>query len=440
MIDQVRKFIQQHHLLTTDKPVLVGLSGGADSVALLAVLHRLGYACVALHCNFHLRGAESMRDEQFARQLATDHFQIPFYKQDFQTEDYAQAHHVSIEMAARELRYAWFDQMRDKWQAQAIAVAHHRDDQVETVLLNLLRGSGIRGLSGMSPKQGFVVRPFLAVSREAILQWLNQENLTYVTDSSNLSDAYQRNFIRLRIMPLLEQMNPSAKQSIARTAVHLADAEQLYQVALQQAKASICLSDNRFSIPHLIHQPARATVLHELLHPYGFSRTTCQSIDMALEGLSGKEFYSTTHRLVKDRESLWVVPISSQETDASFWIQEGQSVWEGPISLTLQMLEYTSEIQIPISKEEICVDYDKLQFPLCLRHWKKGDWFIPFGMKGRKKLSDYFSDHKYCRIEKEQTWLLCSGDDVVWMVGERLDNRYRIGERTKKVLHVKISH
>ena len=164
MIDQVRKFIQQHHLLTTDKPVLVGLSGGADSVALLAVLHRLGYACVALHCNFHLRGAESMRDEQFARQLATDHFQIPFYKQDFQTEDYAQAHHVSIEMAARELRYAWFDQMRDKWQAQAIAVAHHRDDQVETVLLNLLRGSGIRGLSGMSPKQGFVVRPFLAVS------------------------------------------------------------------------------------------------------------------------------------------------------------------------------------------------------------------------------------------------------------------------------------
>ena len=160
MIDRVRKFIQQHHLLTTDKPVLVGLSGGADSVALLAVLHRLGYACVALHCNFHLRGAESMRDEQFARQLATDHFQIPFYKQDFQTEDYAQAHHVSIEMAARELRYAWFDQMRDKWQAQAIAVAHHRDDQVETVLLNLLRVVGSEVYRACLPNRDLLCDPF----------------------------------------------------------------------------------------------------------------------------------------------------------------------------------------------------------------------------------------------------------------------------------------
>ena len=212
MRDVVRAYIEKYRLLTENRPVLVGVSGGADSIALLTILVESGYSCIAAHCNFHLRGDESLRDEQFVREY-TRKLDVPFLMTDFDTRKYAADRHLSIEMAARELRYGWFEEQRAATGAQAVAVAHHRDDSVETLLMNLVRGTGIRGMSGIRPRNGFVVRPLLAVSREDILEWLAGRGLTYVTDSTNLSDAYTRNFIRLRVLPLLEEINPSVKLS-----------------------------------------------------------------------------------------------------------------------------------------------------------------------------------------------------------------------------------
>jgi tRNA(Ile)-lysidine synthase len=234
MIHTIRLYIEKYRLLSEDRPVLVGLSGGADSVALLGVLVRLGYPCIALHCNFHLRGEESDRDEAFACEFA-ESLEVPFHKIDFDTISYAGEKHLSIEMAARELRYAWFEEMRERLGGQAIAVAHHRDDNVETVLMNLIRGTGIRGMSGIRPRNGFIVRPLLCVSREDILAWLVDQGYAYMVDSTNLSDAYTRNFIRLNVLPLLEEINPSARNTIARSAEHLSEPSQPYGLPASQS-------------------------------------------------------------------------------------------------------------------------------------------------------------------------------------------------------------
>ena len=297
----VRAYIEKQQLLSGDKPVLVGLSGGADSVALLALLVQLDYPCMALHCNFHLRGDESVRDEQFAEDMAC-RLQVPFHKIDFDTVAYAAEHHLSIEMAARELRYSWFEEMRQRLGAQAIAVAHHRDDSVETVLMNLVRGTGIRGLGGIRPKNGHVVRPLLTVSRSEILDWLEEQQLPYVTDSTNLSDAYTRNFIRLRVLPLLEELNPSVKSAIARTADHLAETETIYLHEVEKARRELLKEGNRIPIARLLRYPSPATILYELLKPYGFSRQVADDVFRSLERESGKMFYSPGFCLLKDRE------------------------------------------------------------------------------------------------------------------------------------------
>ena len=433
----VRAYIEKQQLLSGDKPVLVGLSGGADSVALLALLVQLDYPCMALHCNFHLRGDESVRDEQFAEDMAC-RLQVPFHKIDFDTVAYAAEHHLSIEMAARELRYSWFENMRQRLGAQAIAVAHHRDDSVETVLMNLVRGTGIRGLGGIRPKNGHVVRPLLTVSRSEILDWLEEQKLPYVTDSTNLSDAYTRNFIRLRVLPLLEELNPSVKSAIARTADHLAETETIYLHEVEKARKELMKEGNRIPIARLLRYPSPATILYELLKPYGFSRQVADDVFRSLERESGKMFYSPGFCLLKDREYLLLEPKGQGETMEYVFTAEDimEDIWHGPIELSFFKSVITTDFSIRKDKHIAYFDYDKLSFPLTLRKWKEGDWFIPFGMKGRKKLSDYFSDHKFSRMDKERTWLLCSGENIIWIVGERSDNRFCFDKTTKSVLIV----
>lgn len=433
----VRTYIEKQQLLSGDGPVLVGLSGGADSVALLALLVQLDYPCVALHCNFHLRGDESVRDEQFAREMART-LDVPFYKIDFDTAAYGAEHHLSIEMAARELRYNWFEEMRLRLGAQAIAVAHHRDDSVETVLMNLVRGTGIRGLGGIRPKNGYVVRPLLAVSRSEILDWLAEQQLSYVTDSTNLSDAYTRNFVRLRVLPLLEELNPSVKAAIARTADHLAETEAIYLHVVEKARRELLKEDFRIPIARLMEYPSPATILYELLKPYGFTRQVADDVFRSLTGESGKMFYSPDYRLLKDREYLLLSPVKKEEErEYTFTVDDiVEEVWRGPVELSFFKSVITTDFCFRKDKHIAYFDYDKLSFPLTLRKWKEGDWFIPFGMKGRKKLSDYFSDHKFSRMDKEQTWLLCSGENILWIVGERSDNRFCIDKTTKSVLVV----
>ena len=405
MRDVVRAYIEKYRLLTENRPVLVGVSGGADSIALLTILVESGYSCIAAHCNFHLRGDESLRDEQFVREYARK-LDVPFLMTDFDTRKYAADRHLSIEMAARELRYGWFEEQRAATGAQAVAVAHHRDDSVETLLMNLVRGTGIRGMSGIRPRNGFVVRPLLAVSREDILKWLAGRGLTYVTDSTNLSDAYTRNFIRLRVFPLLKEINPSVKDAIARTSEHLSAAEAVYLHVVEEARNAVVEQGDRLSIAALMRYPSPDAILYELLKTYGFTRPVAEDVYLSLTKESGKTFFSSTHRLIKDRDYLLSSPLVKEE------------------------------VHIRKDKNIAYFDYDKLAFPLTLRTWKEGDWFIPFGMKGRKKLSDYFSDHKFSRLDKERTWLLCSGGAVIWIVGERSDNRFCLDKTTKSVLVV----
>ena len=434
MRDLVRAYIEKYQLFTENRPVLVGVSGGADSIALLTILVKLGYSCIAAHCNFHLRGDESLRDEQFTADYARD-LGVPFLKADFNTGQYAAERHLSIEMAARELRYNWFEEQRLALGAQAIAVAHHRDDSVETLLMNLVRGTGIRGLSGIRPKNGYVVRPLLSVSRNEILDWLTVRHISYITDSTNLSDAYTRNFIRLRVLPLLEEINPAVKTAIARTSEHLSAAENIYLYVVEQARREVFLSENCISIEALMRYPSPETILYELLKPYGFSPIIANDIYSALSKESGRIFYSSSHRLVKDRKCLLLSSVE-KESVCEYVLSGDEEKWEGPVELSFDKVVITEDFCIRKDKNIAYLDYDKLRFPLILRTWKEGDWFIPFGMKGRKKLSDYFSDRKFSRLDKERIWLLCSGDDILWIVGERPDNRFCIDKATKNVLVV----
>ena len=404
-------------------------------MALLSVLVRLGYACVALHCDFHLRGEESERDAAFARTFA-ESLGVPFYQTDFDTVAYAREHHLSIEMAARALRYAWFEELRERLGAQAIAVAHHRDDSVETVVMNLIRGTGIRGLTGIRPRNGFVVRPLLCVSRADIVAWLENQGIRYVTDSTNLSDAYTRNFIRLNVLPLLEKINPSVREAIARSAEHLSAVASVYAYEIARAREEVFVSEGCLSIEALCRFPAPEAILYELLKEYGFSRWVSAEVFDALRKESGKVFYSKTHRLLKDRAYLWIVPLEREAEKTFFLLDPLREIYREPVGLTFRELPFTPDFQMEKNRRVAYFDADKLRFPLTLRKWREGDWFVPFGMKGRQKLSDYFSDHKFSRIEKEKAWLLCSGDAIIWLIGERADNRFRIDSGTKRVLAV----
>ena len=433
---KVERFIQRHGLLTGKRLVLVGLSGGADSVALLGVLVRLGYPCRALHCNFHLRGDESDRDEVFARQFA-DSLGVPFLKVDFDTRGYAAIHQESIEMAARSLRYRWFEEQRQAFDAEAIAVAHHRDDSVETLLMNLLRGSGIRGLGGIRPRNGQVVRPLLAVSRAEIEEWLQTQGWDYVTDSSNLSDAYTRNFIRLRVLPLLEQLNPAARETIARSAAHLSAAEQLYAYTVEEARKAVFITADSLSIEALMRYPSPETLLYEWLRPLGFSRIVVGELFESLTGLSGKQFYSATHQVLKDRDRLYIAPLQEPSAWQPIEIPVATGELTQPLRLSFQLMERTSDFQLERASDTAYFDAEKLPGRLTLRLPQTGDWFVPFGMRGRKKLSDFFADQKMNRWEKLRQPLLCAGESIVWVVGRRTDDRFRVGEETKMIFSVK---
>ena len=433
---KVERFIRQQGLLTGKRPVVVGLSGGADSVALLGVLVRLGYPCRALHCNFHLRGEESDRDEAFACRFAAS-LGVPFLKVDFDTTGYAAAHHESIEMAARSLRYRWFEEQRQAYDAEAIAVAHHRDDSVETLLMNLLRGSGLRGLGGIRPRNGQVVRPLLVVSRAEIEEWLKAQGWDYVTDSSNLSDAYTRNFIRLRVLPLLEQLNPAARETIARSAAYLSAAEQLYEYMVEEARKAVFVTADSLSIEALLRYPAPETLLYEWLRPYGFSRIVVSELFGALTGLSGKQFYSATHQVLKDRDRLYIAPQREESAWQPVEIPVATGEFTQPLRLSCRLMVRTPDFQMERTADTAYFDADKLPDRLSLRLPQTGDWFVPFGMRGRKKLSDFFADQKMTRWEKSQQLLLCAGDSIIWVVGRRGDDRFRVEETTKIIFSVK---
>ncbi|MGB4341313.1 MAG: tRNA lysidine(34) synthetase TilS, partial [Dysgonamonadaceae bacterium] len=414
MIEKVRSYIKENRLLKPDDRVIVGLSGGMDSMTLIDVLLSLGYNCMAVHCNFHLRGEESERDAAFVEQWC-ESAKVGLVSVDFDTYRYAAEHKISIEMAARELRYKWFEDIRKEHHADAIAVAHHRDDLAETVLLNLIRGTGIRGLSGISPKNNFIVRPLLGVSRDEIEAYVDERKLPFIFDSSNSDDAFVRNFLRLNVIPLLEKINPSVKNAIYRTAQHVGEARKIYDFYVENQKKAI-FAGNRINIDKLKTTLSPATMLFEILSPFGFNASVIEDICQCLDSIPGKVFYSNDYRLIKDRKDLILDKISDENlSQREYAIDKVSQEITDPIRLKISFL--SGNITINKDARFLYADADKLSFPLTLRKWQPGDWFIPFGMKGRKKLSDFFTDRKFSLPDKENAWVLTSDEDIVWVVG-----------------------
>lgn len=430
MIHKVEKYIAKNMLLTPGSKVLVALSGGADSVALLVVLLKLGYRCEAMHCNFHLRGEESNRDELFVTELCARH-NVPMRTVHFDTTAYAKKQGISIEMAARELRYAAFEEQRAKIGADAIAVAHHRDDSAETLLLNLLRGTGIKGLCGIQPKNGYIVRPLLCVGRADIIDYLKWRNETFVTDSTNLTNDYTRNKIRLDIIPRLAEINPSVLESLAATANRLREAEQIYNRAIKEATSRV-MSGNTINICALKKETAPQTLLHEILSPLGFNSTHVANISEAIESEGYREVTNSRWRIIKERDTLLIVPNEEQEEYILTLPAEG-CVETGRGTLLIEQLSFDGNI--PKERSRAMLDASKLKKPLTLRSIRKGDRFSPFGMRGTKLVSDYLTDRKRSIIEKRQQLVVTDATGaIVWLVDERPAAPYCVKSSTKEVV------
>lgn len=421
---RITQYIEKEDLFSSHSAILVALSGGADSVALLCILHAAGYHCEAIHCNFHLRGEESNRDELFVRQLC-ERYGIRLHTIDFDTNRYATEKHISIEMAARELRYTWFEEIRNQCRADVVAVAHHQDDSAETILLNLIRGTGISGLLGIRPRNGAIVRPLLCVNREEIVYYLQSIGQDYVTDSTNLKNEYTRNKIRLNILPLIQTINPSIKNTLIETSNYLHDISVIYNRYKEEAKIRITTAEG-IRIGELLKEPAPETLLFEILHPLGFNSVQIKDIANSLQGQSGKQFVCKEWRVIKDREVLLLESIQSEDKE------------EFPFQIIKEEKEYNSDFQIPREKGTACFDAEKLNGEISYRKWQAGDTFIPFGMKGKKKVSDYLTDRKFSISQKERQWVLCCGEHIAWLIGERTDNRFCIDETTKYVVIYKI--
>ncbi len=436
--DLVIKYIQKHQLPPPGSKLIVGFSGGADSVVLLHILHQLEYECIAAHCNFHLRGEESLRDEHFARSFA-ESLQIPFCKIDFETKSFASDNKISVEMAARELRYAWFGKLREENNAVAIAVGHHKDDNVETFLLNLIRGTGIKGLTGLRQQSGYIIRPLLCLSKEDILNYVQNERLNYVTDSSNLQDEFTRNKLRLQVLPLLKTINPSIFNTIEETAQRLDQTCKIYHDSITKAKKNVFNPVNRqIDIELLKTFPAPETLLYEILKEYGFNQATVKDIFSSLNTQSGKKFYSTHYLLVKDRNSLLISEKNQRNEEKIFQIYEHEELIHHPVHAAWKIFPKSEDFQLERNRNVAYFDADKLNFPLVIRKWEKGDRFVPFGINGTKKLSDYFNDKKISIIKKQEIWLLCNDKDIIWIIGYQTDNKYKITQTTKNVCRMEV--
>ena len=432
LIETVQCFIEDNNLFNKNDKIILGLSGGLDSVVLLDVVFKLGYKITIAHCNFHLRKTESLRDEKFAEDLAI-FYGLNYVKTDFDTMQYAASQKLSIEMAARELRYAWFEEMRVKTNSKYIVIAHHIDDSVETILLNLTRGTGLKGVLGISPKIGHIVRPFLCVSREEIEQYASENNIKYVVDSTNLESIYKRNSMRLDVLPLLKNMNPSVNKSIDSFSYKMREVDKIYTYYINQHISEV-FQNNSINIERLNETVSPKSILYEILNQYGFTPTTIEDLYNVLNGESGKLFYSDRYVALKDRDFIYIKSIENNNEENIFYKIEYLETITTPIHLQQNVKDISDCNDLDASKNICYLDENKLKYPLILRKWKKGDRFTPLGMKGSKKLSDYFSNKKYSLFDKSNAWVIVSDDKIVWIVGERSDNEFKITDKTSKVV------
>jgi len=436
MLQDFKAYIKAESLFTQSDRILLAVSGGVDSIAMVRLFKDAGFEFGIAHSNFGLRGEESDGDETFVKELAA-HIGVAFHVKHFDTKQFAAGQKISIQMAARDLRYEWFNEILTKNGYSYIATAHHLDDQSETFFINILRGAGISGMHGILPKQGKVIRPLMFTTRERISSFALGLGLAWREDRSNKSRKYLRNKLRLDVLSELYKINPQFSHKLNESISHLRDVESIYNSHIAGITADLVQHTPEgilISIDWVYEYEPHDTYLYELLKPFGFTFAVVKEIVHSLDTFSGKIFYSPTHRLLRDRENFIIQPLSELNAESS--ISETYTLNRDTVQIASPVaLEIYETIEIdglPIGKASIaCIDADKLVFPLQLRKWEKGDWFMPLGLKGKKKLSDFFTDQKLSLAEKEKIWLLVSGKDIVWVIGKRIDNRFRITPKTK---------
>lgn len=443
MLQRVEQYIRENSLLSKNELSLVALSGGADSVALLLVLLRLGYPVEAVHCNFRLRGTESDRDEHFAKELCSK-LSVKLHLIHFETKTYAEIHQVSIEMAARQLRYRYFLQLAKDIEAKCVCVAHHQDDAVETLLINLLRGTGIHGLTGIRPRNGQVVRPLLCVSRKEILEYLHDCGQDFMTDSTNLVPDVLRNKIRLQLLPLMENISPAARKNLLATARNIAEAEKVYvsqmeewqQQLLHPSCDPLVASERlRVSVSRLLQLPSPSCFLHEWLSPMGFTPAQTMQMTQCLNSQSGKVFSSATHEVLIDRNTILVQPKESGMKSLNL-PESGNYRYKDDMVFCVDLREGAH-----ISKDNNCASLDAgtIHFPLTIRPVQVGDRFQPYGMEGSRLVSDYLTDLKLSLFDKRRQLVVTDATGlIIWIVGHRTAHPCRVTPDTSNTLLLKM--
>ncbi len=437
MENQIVQYIAQHQLCTKKDRILVAVSGGIDSMVLLHLLKKLGYEISIAHCNFKLRGKSSDRDEDFVRRQCIL-YELPFFSKSFDIDSYRVKSKTGIQEAARDLRYQWFSDVMEANNLDLLAVAHHVDDQIETVLLNVIRGAGIFGLSGMQPKRRHIIRPMLSIKKSEIIDYAHINNIEFREDSSNKESKYRRNYLRNKWLPSIEKKIPSFKNRMAENILIWQKSTRLLQGLIDEQLNPYKTTDgHQISLDlYRIEKSLRDLVVFRWLQPYGFNYSqVLQMVKCIEEDSSGKMFYSKKNRVSSDRKRLILSSLNTSKTGEILIERDQKTISLEEGTLEFKLLTRNDEIQF--ENRIAFLDLHKIKYPLKLRKWKPGDFFKPLGLKGKKqKIKKYFSNNKFNHFEKERQWLLCTKDRICWIVGERMDDRFKIDDSTKYVLKV----
>jgi len=440
MLKKFRRFIAENNMLKMDSKVLLAVSGGIDSMVMTDLFRSEGIQAGIAHCNFTLRGNESDLDEEMVSEYASKN-NFPFYSVRFETKSYASNKGLSIQMAARELRYTWFEETRSGNGYDLIAVAHNLNDNIETLLINLTRGTGISGLTGIHPVSNNIIRPLLFATRSEIETYSNKYHIKFREDRSNADTKYTRNKIRHLVIPVLKEINPAIEKTLAETVERLRGTEVLAERYISELRDRISSSEgktftfNNDELRHFLHDKA---VLFELFRPFGISGSQIKELSDVITGKTGGQLYTTAYRIIKNRNKI-VITQNERLTEYYYSINNAEDLKNVPGIESVEILELTGNFVIPDESRIACLDLKEINFPLIIRRWKKGDYFYPLGMKHKKKLSDFLTDRKLSLIEKEKIMVLESGGRIAWVIGERIDSRFRISPLTSWSLIIKLT-